>query len=105
MGNTFKLVKNEISHVTLCVKPGEFFHTILNVFPTQVGVNSYELSRKVVSMICLKIEKISFTVGYSFYQFKHILPEIQMFLQRSHSDKISGFTVSSPPHKLAITGS
>ena len=56
-------------------------------------------------MICLKIEKISFTVGYSFYQFKHILPEIQMFLQRSHSDKISGFTVSSLPHKLAITGS
>lgn len=54
-------------------------------------------------MICLKIEKISFTVGYSFYQFKHILPEIQMFLQRSHSDKISGFTVSSPPHKLATT--
>lgn len=61
------------------------------------------LAEKWLSMICLKIEKISFTVGYSFYQFKHILPEIQMFLQRSHSDKISGFTVSSPPHKLATT--
>ena len=47
------------------------------------------LAEKWLSMICLKIEKISFTVGYSFYQFKHILPEIQMFLQRSHSDKIS----------------
>lgn len=55
------------------------------------------LAEKWLSMICLKIEKISFTVGYSFYQFKHILPEIQMFLQRSHSDKISWFTVSSPP--------
>lgn len=61
------------------------------------------LAEKWLSMICLKIENISFTVGYSFYQFKHILPEIQMFLQRSHSDKISGFTVSSPPHKLATT--
>lgn len=66
------------------------------------------LAEKWLSMICLKIEKISFTVGYSFYQFKHILPEIQMFykdliqIRSPGLQSVRHHTNSPPPNSPSL---